>query len=176
MKKGRKKIIVALLSLLEKKSLEEINVTELCRVAHISRSTFYAYYTNINQCLDDIEEIFLMHINKDIMKSGESSDWDEFFQNVNHMLDYMKKNGEIYSVLYRNSPTFLSRMVEEGQKMFDNQNLEHRYRKEDSFQKKFFASYYIYGMAGAILYWIESGEEAESEQITDYLHTMIQGN
>ncbi|MGN1003400.1 MAG: TetR-like C-terminal domain-containing protein [Oscillospiraceae bacterium] len=44
-----------LLRLLEKKELEKINVTELCREAGINRATFYRHYATPHDVLLDIE-------------------------------------------------------------------------------------------------------------------------
>ncbi len=48
----------SLLALLKTKALEEIRVSELCRIADINRSTFYSYFSNIS---DLCEFIFSSH-------------------------------------------------------------------------------------------------------------------
>jgi len=40
----------ALMKLLEEKPLEQINVSELCRVADINRATFYKHYAIPRMC------------------------------------------------------------------------------------------------------------------------------
>ena len=45
----------ALLRLLERKSLDEINVSELCREAEINRATFYKHYAIPQDVLRDME-------------------------------------------------------------------------------------------------------------------------
>lgn len=46
----------ALVSLMLQKPLPRINVKELCAVAFVSRSTFYAYYDSIDQLLCELED------------------------------------------------------------------------------------------------------------------------
>lgn len=43
----------ALFSLLEKKSMETITVSGLCKQAKVSRRTFYIHYANINEIFED---------------------------------------------------------------------------------------------------------------------------
>lgn len=45
-----------LLRLLQEKSLEQINVSELCRVAGINRATFYKHYSIPRDVLRDVEQ------------------------------------------------------------------------------------------------------------------------
>lgn len=52
----------ALLTLLDEKELYKISVKELCIRANVARSTFYAYYDVIDDCLLTIENRFLYEI------------------------------------------------------------------------------------------------------------------
>jgi len=52
----------ALLSLLDEKELHKISVKEICEKASVARSTFYAYYDVIDDCLLVIENRFLRNI------------------------------------------------------------------------------------------------------------------
>lgn len=49
----------SLLSLLDEKDLHKISVKEICERANLARSTFYAYYDVIDDCLAAIENRFL---------------------------------------------------------------------------------------------------------------------
>ena len=48
-----------MIRLLKEKELEKITVTELCLHAQINRSTFYEYYDDIHDLMNDIETNFL---------------------------------------------------------------------------------------------------------------------
>ena len=52
----------ALLDLLEKQELANISVTAICDTADVHRSTFYKYYTDTIDLLEDIERDFLVQI------------------------------------------------------------------------------------------------------------------
>lgn len=58
-KKAERDFRKALLKLMQSKNFSEITVSELCKTAELSRGTFYRYYTNTNDLLQDyIQEIF----------------------------------------------------------------------------------------------------------------------
>ena len=59
----------ALLSLLEKKDIEFISVTEITKKAGVNRSTFYLHYENIYDLLEETLE----HLNKKFMDSFHAS-------------------------------------------------------------------------------------------------------
>ena len=46
-KKVRTKIIKAFVNIIQEKELNEISVSEICKLAHLNRSTFYANYIDI---------------------------------------------------------------------------------------------------------------------------------
>ena len=49
----------AILTLLEERSIERITVTDICRMADVNRSTFYAHYADVRQLLREIEDDIL---------------------------------------------------------------------------------------------------------------------
>lgn len=52
----------ALVALLIEKPLERIGVKELCAWAHVARSTFYAYYQNVDSLLAEVEDVHVAAI------------------------------------------------------------------------------------------------------------------
>lgn len=57
--KTKKAIESAFLQLRESKSLEEVKVSELCRIALINKTTFYHYYNDIYHLSDCLEQVYL---------------------------------------------------------------------------------------------------------------------
>lgn len=63
----------ALVQLLREDSLQDITVKALCAHAFIARSTFYAYYTGIDEVLEDVENDILSQLvtlNGELMDRG----------------------------------------------------------------------------------------------------------
>ena len=54
-----RKMDLALISLLKKKPLEYISVSEICKTAGVNRSTFYLHYENIGDLLNETTRYLL---------------------------------------------------------------------------------------------------------------------
>ena len=52
----------ALIDLMDQKPLEKITVTEICKIADVNRSTFYAYYEDTRALMLEIEDEVLEHV------------------------------------------------------------------------------------------------------------------
>lgn len=85
----------ALIELNQHKEIYTISVKDLCRQAHVARSTFYSYYNNVMQLKEEIEDILLyqlLEVNKDF---GETAiDFETgfpFFQNTCHLIEQNKQ-------------------------------------------------------------------------------------
>lgn len=80
-----------LIALLKDKELADISVTELCEVADIDRSTFYAHYEDVsalgNACAADIEKQL-----SEVSRSTGDFDW---------IFDYIKKHPDVFSIYFK---------------------------------------------------------------------------
>lgn len=88
----------ALLELLVQKDIAEITVTELCLHANIHRKTFYSYYHNTMDILDElfqelISDISAIHVE---LLLGNFKNFEVFFQYVDN---FILKNIEYYQLL-----------------------------------------------------------------------------
>lgn len=92
----------ALVQLLAGNKLNEISVKELCAHAFIARSTFYAYYNNIDEILEDIENDMLYKL---VGMNSELMNRD--LKEPNDMLFY----SETLKLIKDNQPTFYTLLV-----------------------------------------------------------------
>lgn len=104
----------SLISLLQKKSIYQISVTELCEASEMNRSTFYKYYGNVRDVLTEIEEETLKQGQK-CMQEIEVSGINFAIQPLYRLLCYVKENKELYQLLLNNNAddNFLSVMVQD---------------------------------------------------------------
>ena len=81
----------ALIALLKDKELADISITELCNVADIERSTFYAHYKDVsalgNACAADIEKRL-----SEVSHSADDFAW---------IFEYIKDHPEVFSVYFK---------------------------------------------------------------------------
>lgn len=68
--KTKLKLKRALVDLLEEKPFEKINVTELCNRASVSRITFYTYYSNKHELVDE----YLKDMQKEVIAGVQQKD------------------------------------------------------------------------------------------------------
>ena len=150
----------ALLSLLEKKDIEFITVTEITKKAGVNRSTFYLHYDTV----DDLLEETLENLNKEFLSafpetsSVEIKSAENAFLITDEMLipylSFCKKNKRILKLVHRKPRLFQNEEV--YKKMYDkvfypaiSQFLN------DETQKIYNLEFFTQGVAGIIRKWID---------------------
>lgn len=64
--KSKKALRAAFWQLREKKSIQDIKISELCQAADVNKTTFYAHYLNIYELAEDVERHLLHKVISDI--------------------------------------------------------------------------------------------------------------
>lgn len=86
--KTRQAIEAAFLQLRKEKSLEQISVTELSRMARISKATFYLHYCDIFDLSETLQKTAIKQILDQIHISISVLDhWPEFAQDIMRIMD-----------------------------------------------------------------------------------------
>lgn len=83
----------AMITLLNKKSLTEITVSDIVKTANINRGTFYNRYGNPIDVLEEIKEELMQKLSNALMLSKEKNDVDTF---LNTIIEHFRKNEEEY--------------------------------------------------------------------------------
>jgi AcrR family transcriptional regulator len=95
----------ALISLEEERPFRSIEVKKLCARAFVSRSTFYAYYDNIDQLLAQIEDthvIAITQLNACIPDRGISNiDDTRFYADT---MEYVREHEDVFRALLLADP------------------------------------------------------------------------
>lgn len=113
----------ALLSLLEKKDIEFITVTEITTKAGVNRSTFYLHYDNVYELLEETIE----NLNKKFISSFDmqvpykiNSQKDAFLitdERLVPYLNFVKKNKRVLKLIHNKPQLFNSNVA--YKKMYD---------------------------------------------------------
>lgn len=88
----------ALVELLEKKSLAEVKVTEVCELADVNRSTFYSYYNDVFELLGEIEIDFIDQIPGSSKGAKIENDKDSLYR-FTEFFEYVKQHARDFNVL-----------------------------------------------------------------------------
>ena len=80
----KNKLTNTLLDLISEKKIKEITVLELCKKAHINRTTFYKYYTDIDDLVLKYEETLLEKLENNVNEIKRN--YKYFFSNGNRFI------------------------------------------------------------------------------------------
>lgn len=154
--------------LLKTKELKDITVLELCKKANINRTTFYKYYTDIddltlkieNTLIKELEEE-ITHINRNYLLSYTSSIVEKINNNDNAILKYLiSKNGD---------HTFLRRIL---YKVYNESILEwkHLLKKANEQDLDNIFNFIIEGSIGIINNWVNNKCKEEPKSIAIFIN------
>ena len=75
--------------LLNTKKINQISIKELTQTSNVARSTFYAYYDNIDNLLEEIENTFIEKLNTldQSIRDPATNNFTYFYE----VLSYVKK-------------------------------------------------------------------------------------
>lgn len=159
----------SLLELLRDKPVEHITVKELCELAELNRSTFYAYYNDVSALYQEmgaeLARALLEHIRA--INRGEGVD-------TGPMLAYIRENRELFRLLvYRdeylnaNQPV-LRQIIEEYFGISPELALPCAPE-----EREYFLQYLYMGGTGIIHRWVRNGCALPPEQIAALIDGLV---
>lgn len=158
----RQAIMYSMLKLLQEKSIDKIIVKDICEMCDINRNTFYYYYSDIYQVL---EELLRIETEKSLKEKQENNSfYEEYLRKYHLVLEYRKAVYHLYNsknrdmilkYLYDITENFVERYV---QKEVEGKNLS----PEDI---QFIVDFYSDSMIGNILRWMQKGMQEKQEKL-----------
>lgn len=97
--KTKKNIETIFLNLLKEKEINDISVSLICSLANINRSTFYLYYSNIYDLLEQIEYKMIIKLTKQLNSNSNNTDSDSKKYLLPY-LNYIYNNKEFFTIFY----------------------------------------------------------------------------
>lgn len=156
-KRTKKLLRDSLFSLLQEKSINEITVTELTDVADINRATFYFYYTDIFDMLDQIQneayELF-----EDVLQGADecAATPEAFVKYVENILNFCKQNSAIARFVitreYNNNKvlTKIKKLLAKNVPVAKEQ-----YSQDDP--RRFILNFALNSLTGTVVDWMDDG-------------------
>ena len=160
----------SLIELMKTKSILNVSIKDICELADISRSTFYAHYKDQYDLLRHIEEETLAYLEDMLNRYKDKHSKKETAQMVEEMLTYMANNGNSIQVLLSENGdlAFQKKLFEH----FTNHNLVTNYfsdKQQDDETKKYYSVFLINGYIGLIQHWLKTGMSIPIPQLTKML-------
>ncbi len=173
MQKDTKKLIYyTFIELLEKKPFDKITVKDIVEACDINRNTFYYYYSDI---YDLLEEIFMKELNELVDAHKEGKSWASSFIKVAYAAYDHKKliNNICASRSYEYFENYMYKvcnniMVDLVQFMAQGMNVAEG-------DIEFIASFYEYAFVGIISEWFRTGMREEPLELASQF-SLVTGN
>lgn len=159
----------AMINLLEKKSLYDITVTELCQKAELNRSTFYKYYENVYDVFADIEQELIL-VSEECMQKINKVEINSVTKPLYQLLCYIKENTKTYQLLLNNhiSEEFSQNIMKTPTDFFKNKiktlNIELGSDTDYIF------TYIVSGSLEIIKKWINGNMKESPEHIANLIY------
>lgn len=165
-KRTKKALHEALLTLLNDKSINEITVTELTTLADVNRATFYFYYTDLIDMLQQIQneayEAFTAMIQKATIHVSTIEGFTEYAERV---FTYCKENEHLVRFIINNDVnnrlyTYIRQLmltnIPNTKEIFGENN-----------PAKFISNYVINAMIGVCIDWMDDGMKIPARDLAE---------
>lgn len=179
-RKTKKALSDAFISLLKEKHFEQITINELCEKAEIRRATFYKHYT------DKLH--FLACFTRSLRDQFDVSFWasdkpentaDYYIEYVNRTIEYLDHNGELVQNTLMSDlfPTMIAIITEQNYK-----DTKARLERSVAAGMKLHASVdtvsamFTGGVATSIYIWLLSGKKKPASELAEEIGCMIRAN
>ncbi len=166
----KKMIYHTFIDLLSTKPFDKITVRDIVEACDINRNTFYYYYSDI---YDLLEEIFTKKINEMLEAHKEGKSWVTAFMKVAYEAYDNKKM--IHNICSSRSYEYLESymyracnqiMVEVVKRLAEDMNVP----EEDI---EFIASFYEYGFVGVLSEWFKTGMREDPLELASRLWLVV---
>lgn len=166
----------SLINLLQKKSIEKINVVEICDNAMIHRATFYKHFEDkyhLLACtLEDIKEEVLI-------ESAEKVEFDSleemYLYIVNNLLDYLAENKDILlNIIESNKNDTVIQMIYNAMEKCIEYFLEKKISLNNGkIPITIVARFYAGGITAVALWWVHGKGTISKEELLEYSKIII---
>lgn len=158
-------------ALLEKKPLNKITVKELCESAEINRATFYRYYRDPYDLMENLEREFLGELLDAIREPGRRS----FRETLVRILREIEKNGGLYRVLFSENgdPHFPNRIFD---LCYQNSSVDvaETFQSLSPSQRKWLYYFTAMGCGGVLEQWMRGGMAEPAEEVAEFAAALLE--
>lgn len=149
----KKAIMDCFLNMLKHKNIDKITVTDICEQCGINRNTFYYYFSDIYDVLDNV---LIEETEKNIDVIDNASFYETYSKAASVIIEYRaavihvynSKNKEIIEKYLQNTTEYLVRLY------VDRYSAGHNLTEGD---RNYITSFYSYSIVGIVSRWIGEG-------------------
>lgn len=173
--KTKKNIYESLIKLLETKTFESIKVSEICDMALINRSTFYAHFEDKYALLDS----FIKDLKKKLKEVLETnthftSTKEYYLKMIELLLNHIEEEKNVYTAVMQNNRNSVAMdMIYDALK----EDIEKRLEQEETIPKEIpssvIANFYLGAIFNMGMEWLRSNNNYTKEEIIKYLDYLL---
>ena len=167
----KKAIIVTFLELLNKYSLDKITVKDIVDTCGVNRNTFYYYYKDIYDLIDDV---FAIEINRVI---NDETHYDTFYDELHRVALLAVENKTAIAHIYYSK----SRDVLDNYLFTISKNLVKNFARSEIDRQQlidtdieFVCDFYAHSLVGIILDWIKGSSQTDSVEFLKKIAVVLE--
>ncbi|MDR0409131.1 MAG: TetR/AcrR family transcriptional regulator [Spirochaetaceae bacterium] len=161
----------SLVEIMKSKAITNITIKEICALADVSRTTFYAYYKDQYDLLKQIENETVAYIEDALKEIGKEDGYVKIIQIVEDMLRYICYNSNSVQVLLSENgdPQFQKRFFQRliYQRWMINHFIETLGNKPEMLE--YYLTYAVNGSIALVQCWLKNGMDIPISQIAKML-------
>lgn len=157
--------------LLKEKPLNKITVKELCALAEINRATFYKYYCDVYDLMEQMEQGIL----EELRETMRASAGEEPKKMLTGMLEKMQESGDLYVTLFsqHGDPHFPTKIFQMCYAELSEQ-IRRRLPRLTKDQQVWLYIYTAQGSSGILHYWISTGMVEPPEEVAGFMERLVE--
>ena len=157
----------ALIDLLRDKPMSSITVSELCKKAEISRTTYYRYFDSKEEVLDYGFDVLARQYHEEVAKTRRHASYIQY-ENILLVFQQFQQYADIIRVLLQNN------MGGKLQRFIIEDELERSLRSREEEHDKYLVVAYASAIYGILVQWIEDDMKEPPEELAHWICDIYQ--
>lgn len=171
--KTKKTLFTALVTLMKEKDFERIKISDICDVALINRSTFYAHYEDKYDLLLDLIEELKNNLEDKLKQNKEEISKNYFMSLLKILIDHVDEKRDTYNSILINDKNgiLINFLIDVSYKDITNRlksNVSNPHIPLDIITK-----FYIGGIIAIGVDWIKNKDKHTKQELLLYLDKLI---
>jgi AcrR family transcriptional regulator len=153
--------------LIKEKPINKITVKSICELSEINRATFYKYYTDPFDLMRQIENEFILEMQKLI----EKADNEDITQTLVIILEAIKQNDEMYMLLISENwdSTFINRLLSASYKI-KKSSIQDLLPNMTQTAEEWLYHFMTHGCMSILIFWIQNGMKEEPLEVAQFIN------
>lgn len=167
----RQAMMDAFWELAAKQGLDSVTISGITKKANFNRGTFYVYFSDIRDLLEQAENEIICDLRRQIEDSINEGGFENYAAASQKMVDvFTRYNEKLFLLIGQNGdPTFLARVREIAAEVFRKPlqtTINTPYRD-------YMIAFATSAFTGLLTYWHDNGRDISIDELTAIMHGMI---